>query len=382
MQPSNAIAATSHPDPYPYYRRLQYGPDLVFDPAIGCWVASRAAVIEEVLANPLCVVRPAAEPVPRAIAGSSAGELFGRLIRMNEGCPHASGKRVLGDLLTGVDLSTLHTRSVQLAALLAARHGLDDGAAITRWMVDLPTYVTADLLGFAAADLAQVARWTADFVRCLSPLSTPTQLSNASIAAQALTQSVAQVLNMDGLARQAARHNWTDQETLIANLVGLLSQTHEATAGWIGSCIVALCNEPGVQQRLRANPQLATGFAMEVARSDAAVQNTRRFVTQPVTIARVPLQAGDVVLLVLGAAGRDEEANPAPDVFSLERAQRRLAGFGHARHACPGQDIALTIVTGAVLHLLSVPEPVSKQSIGWKYAPSTNGRLPQFFTPY
>lgn len=382
MQPSNAIAAASHPDPYPYYRRLLNGPEISFDAAIGCWVVSRAAVIEEVLASPFCAVRPATEPVPPAIAGSSAGALFGRLIRMNEGCPHATGKRAIGQVLAGVDLATVRKRTAQLASSLAARRGIEDGAALTQWTFDLPTCVTADLLGFPAGDLPRVAQWTADFVRCLSPLSTPEQLCSASIAAQALSDAAIELLNADGLAKQAAKHAWIDQDMLIANLIGLLSQTHEATAGWIGNCIVALLGQPGMQGRLRADPQLVGAFVQEVARFDPPVQNTRRFVTQPVAIAGVQLQPGDVVLLLLGAAGRDQAANLQPDIFSLERAQRKLTGFGHGRHACPGQDIAFNIVTGAVLHLLELPEPMLARSLGWRYASSINGRLPQFFTPH
>ncbi len=382
MEPSNAIAAASHPDPYPFYRRLLQGPEIIFDPVIGCWVASRAGVIEEVISSSYCLVRPAAEPVPPAIAGSSAGALFGRLIRMNEGCPHANGKRAIGSLLAGVELPALQARSSELAALLAAHHGLADGAAITRWMYDLPTYVIADLLGFGAGELAQVARWTAEFVRCLSPLSTPDQLLTANTAAERLSHAIAALLNTGGLAGLAAKHLWLDQETLVANLVGLLSQTHEATAGWIGNCIVALISQPGMLERLRVDPQLASSFVEEVARFDAPVQNTRRFVAQPLAIAGVRLQPGDVVLLLLGAAGRDEDANPQPDVFSLERDQRKQFGFGHGRHACPGQDIALSIVTGAVLHLLALPHPWPVQSLDWAYAPSLNGRLPQFFTSH
>lgn len=276
MDPLHAVAATSHPDPYPYYRRLQEGPALLFDPALRLWIASRPAVIEEVLTNPHCVVRPLSEPVPKAIAGTSAGAIFARLVRMNEGCPHSAGKRAISNALAAVDIIALSHRSAQLAALLGKRHGLHDGAAITRWMFDVPTYVIGDLLGFNEIELPQVARWTADFVRCLSPLSTPKQLTSAACAAEALTESMTQVLNADGLARRTAQEGWEDQDALIANMIGLLSQTHEATAGLIGNCIVALLEQHDVELRLRDNPPLAAAFVQEVARNDPAVQNTRR----------------------------------------------------------------------------------------------------------
>ena len=357
MEPLNAIAAATHPDPYPYYQRLQAGPELVFDQGLGLWIASRAAVIAEVMDNPLCRVRPAAEAVPKAIAGSSAGEIFARLARMNEGAAHAQAKRALGAVLRAVDMPLARQRSRQLASTLRS----PDGAAITRWMFDLPTFAVAHLLGFDEAALPQVALWTADFVRCLSPLSTPAQLASASIAALALKDAIDQLLdngNGDGLAHQAAQAEWADRDALVANVAGLLSQTHEATAGLIGNCIVALLARDGMQARLRADPSLAGAFVQEVARDDPAVQNTRRFVAQATSVAGVALQPGDTILLLLAAAGR---------------------GFGHGRHACPGQDLAFAIATSAVQHLLALPHPLAAEALAWTYAPSVNGRLPLFF---
>lgn len=298
---------------------------------------------------------------------------------MNEGCRHADGKRIISSVLAGVNLQRLHERSAQLALGLSERHGMLDGGAITRWMFDLPTYVIADLFGFSEAKLPQIARWTADFVGCLSPLATDEQLTNASIAAQCLGEAVQGLLNGDVLAQRILDAGWTDHDTCFANIIGLLSQTREATAGLLGNCIAALLEQPGMQERLRAGPYLVPAFASEVARFDAPVQNTRRFVAQATTVAGVTQKRGDVIVLVLGAAGRDLRADPQADVFLLERLQRKLTGFGHARHACPGQDIAFTIGTAAVQHLIALLHPPSAQDLGWTYAPSVNARLPQFF---
>jgi cytochrome P450 len=354
MEPLNAVAAACHPDPYLYYRRLLPGPPLVFDDSLGLWIASRAAVIEEVMDNPHCLVRPPAEAVPRAIAGSAAGDVFARLVRMTEGPAQADGKRALFQALAAVDTASLEARCARIAAML----GQPGEAALTRWLCDFPTWVVADLLGFGADKLAQVSLWTADFVRCLSPLSTPEQLARASVAAHALKERMVPLLEVDGLARQVARAGWADQDALIANLVGLLSQTHEASAGLIGNCIVALLDQPGMHERLRADPQLAGAFVQEVARADPAVQNTRRFVAQATSVAGISLQPGEVVLLLLAASGRAEPA--------------KLLGFGHGRHACPGQALAFTIATCALRHLLALPVQ------GYTYAQSVNGRLPRF----
>ena len=378
MQPLNAITAASHHDPYSYYHGLLAEAPLVFDTALGMWIASHAAVIEKVMANLHCLARPLAEPVPRAIADTSAGAVFARLVRMNEGTAHAVPKLVIAQALAALDSHAVAERSTELAAALGVYHGPADGAAITRWMFDVPTYVVADLLGFGADDLPQVALWMSHFVRCLSPLATNEQLAGASRAAHALqarfSRMPASALAADIYTR-AAQAGWTDEEAIVANLIGLLSQTHEATAGLIGNSIVALLREPGMHERLRSEPALTGAFVEEVARHDPSVQNTRRFVAQSTIVAGVTLQKGDVILLLLAAASRDQQADDHAGVFSLERTARKLPGFGHGRHACPGKALAMTIAASAVRQLLAAPLP----DLGWTYAPSANGRLPRFF---
>lgn len=312
---------------------------LEFDPNQKLWLASRAEDIRAVMENPHCVVRPPGEPVPAAIAGSSAGAVFAQLVRMNEGDAHTAPKAALVQALAALDLAHVARRTAHFAPMLAG----SDGAAVTRWVFDLPTYVVADLFGIAEADLAQVALLMAHFVRCLSPLSTPEQLAGASTAAHTLMGRFAQSMQPAGACP--------------ANRIGLLSQTHEATAGLIGNCIVALLRDPDLQARLRSDPRQAAALVRQVARDDPSVQNTRRFVTQATSIGGATLQAGDAILLKFAAAGE--------------------CGFGHGRHACPGQELAYTIATGALQHLLALAQPLA---LDWTYKPSANARLPLFTT--
>jgi cytochrome P450 len=389
MYPTNAIAAVTHVNPYPWYQQLLAGPALHFDPQLRLWIASRAAVIQEVMDSPHCLVRPSGEAIPHALAGSSAGVVFARLIRMNDGPGHARPKQVIGQALAALDPSVIARRTAHFANMLGQQHSLPDGAALTRWACDLPTWVVADLLGLGHDELPELALWVADFVRCLSPLSTPSQLADASAAARALQERFARQVQtstltpatlLDDICRQASRAGWDDQDAILANLIGLLSQTHEATAGLIGNSIVALLGRPQLEARLRDDPQLAGALVQEVARFDPPIQNTRRFVAQPISVAGVALQAGDTILLLLAAAGRDAHANPDPDAFLLERPQRRLPGFGHGRHACPGQALATLIATTAIQHLLALPLRLDQAALDWTLRPSANARLPQFFT--
>ena len=44
-QPANAIAAVTHPDPYPYYAELVASRPLHRDDSLGLWVAASAASV-------------------------------------------------------------------------------------------------------------------------------------------------------------------------------------------------------------------------------------------------------------------------------------------------------------------------------------------------
>src|SRR5205823_10079544 len=128
----------------------------------------------------------------------------------------------------------------------------------------------------------------------------------AALRLEALT--VAAGGPLDGF-RLAAERAGCPQAAAVANRVGFLTQSYEATAGLIGLTLVALARRP----ELRARDFEAV--VREVARHDAPVQNTRRFVARAVTIAGGAVAPGDTVLVVLAAANRDPSANPDPDVF-------------------------------------------------------------------
>ena len=379
--PADPVAAVTYADPYPFYETLRAGPSLAWNESLRLWVASRAEVIEALLLAPGALrVRPVAEPVPRVIAGSPAGEVFGHLVRMNDGPAHAAHKPALQRALAGLDLNAAHAAALQVARQVPEEQSLSDT------LFAMPIQAVAHLLGFAPEALPQVELWMRDFVACLSPLSTEPQLRRASSAADALMTRfealaagtpprhgtlLAAVLADSAVGAPLSR-------ALLANLVGLLSQTCDATAGLLGNSLVALLREPALRGIARTRDGLHA-IVEETARHDPSVQNTRRFVAQPVTIAGVPLAAGDAVLLVLASANRDPAANAEPDRFMPVRAQRRMFGFGHGVHACPGQALACTLAAAGLEALRArSPDLDALRERGWHYRPSANARIPVF----
>lgn len=373
--------AATHVDPYAYYSRLRRQKELIFDADLGLWIASGARVIEAILAHPDCLVRPPHEPIPAAIAQGAAGTIFGGLMRMNEGMQHQCPRRIIEPALASMGAQNIAGIVAQVVETL------DDSVDNpNEWMFTLPVSVIATLIGFTSSQLQEVARMTRDFVACLSALSDEAQLSQAHCAAARLSQMFQALLSNDDkgsgvLSRLYSEYQacaWKDDDALIANLIGLLSQTCEATAGLIGNSLIALQRSPDPFEGMQATPALVAEWVAEVARYDSPVQNTRRFVAQRCTIGDSVLEAGDTLLLLLAAANRDPCANPDPDSFLLKRTHRRTFSFGSGRHQCPGQPLALAIASEVILARLHRQPASSARAYRWRYLPSLNGRIPQF----
>lgn len=363
------LQAATHADPYGYYARLRGHDGLLFDTDLGMWIASRAKTVEAVLAHPDCHVRPPHEPVPPAIAQRAAGQVFARLMRMNEGVDHRCPRAIIAPALAALEAQQVAGLVNQLSDSL---NNLDE------WMFSLPVSVVAQLLGFSGDSLKTVAGLTRDFVACLSPLSSEMQLRHADIGVSQLRQMFGEVLEQTALLAAIRSGAWEDDDVLTANLIGLLSQTCEATAGLIGNTLVMLSRRPDLVERVQREPALATVLVEEVARYDSPVQNTRRFIAQRCTIGGRVLKAGETVLVLLASANRDVDANPNPDSFLLERSQRRIFSFGSGAHHCPGQQLALTIASQAILALIRRQPGALAGIPRFSYLPSLNGRIPRF----
>lgn len=369
------IIAATHADPYPYYAQLRAEGGLVFHQGLKLWVASSAQAVAAVLAHPDCHVRPSHEPVPQAIAQGMAGKVFGQLMRMNEGerqrCPRAA----IEPGLALIDVNEVN-------ALVGARLITPGPDGLYAAMFRGPVCVVAALLGFSPAQGRAISELTADFVACLSPLSDQAQLDTAHVAAEQLKGYFIELLddpnNRSALLagiRQRFAVTSTDSESLIANLIGLFSQTYEATAGLIGNALLALIRNPQLDSA-QVDDVIVDDLIAEVQRFDPSVQNTRRFVAAPCEIDGVSLNAGDVILVLLASANRDPQLNDDPDGFLLDRPNRRSFTFGAGRHQCPGQVLAISIASATLRKILTMKPALDR--LTWRYRPSLNGRIPLF----
>ena len=382
--PRDPVAAVSHPDPYPYYASLVAEKPFHRDEALGLWVASSAAAVTAVLTSDLCRVRPPAEPVPRALLGSPAAEIFGHLVRMNDGAGHCPFKQAVSATLDSVDRTQAAEQSKTSARILSDElEPAADPRRLTEFAFRLPVYVMAGLLGVPHDRLRETARWTDDFVRCLSPLSTPEQIEQSKSAAGRLLDLFRSLLAggragglLGALAAQARRLGREDVDVIVANGIGFLSQSYEATAGLIGNTLLALMSQAAVREQIARNPEFLGHVVQEVLRYDPPVQNTRRFLAASGEIDGQQMKEGDAILVVLAAANRDPRANPDPQRFEALRENRRTFTFGAGAHACPGEAMAASIAEAGVGQLLAAGLRVEELASPPGYRVAANARIP------
>jgi cytochrome P450 len=383
--PPDAVAAATHADPYPYYAELVAQRPLHRDDHLGLWVAASAEAVGAVLQSRLCRVRPEAEPVPRALVGSSAGLVFRHLVRMTDGPGHCPLKGAVSASLARLTADQVTAVASEWAELLAVELGAAPAAAqLNDFCFRLPAHVVGSLVGIPQAQLPRIAAWLADFVGCLSPLGSPEQVERGKEAAGHLFQAFETLLAappaglLATLAQEVRRASIDDPEVIVANGVGFLSQGYEATAGLVGNALVALATHRAVRDEVLAQPALVRELIQEVLRHDPPVQNTRRFVAESGRVAGQDMQAGDAILVVLAAANRDPAVNPNPERFLLHRASRRVFTLGAGSHACPGGDLAAAIAQAGVARLIASGLPLVDLAEKWTYRASVNTRIPVF----
>jgi cytochrome P450 len=372
------IAAVTHPDPYPYYAGLVRDRPFHRDAALRCWVAAGGAAVRAVLTSARCRVRPRDEPVPTALLGGPAGELFGDFVRMNDGPRHAAMKQAVMQALASIDEGRL-----EAAGRRAARDAWqrlqppEDIARLDQYLFAVPVQTMAQLTGVAAE--TQVV---GDLVRGIAHAGDPAARERAHAAASALRSTCAARLAqgssplLDELQQASARAGCGEPGVVVANAVGFLFQAHDATAALIGNTLLALARHPEVLCAVREGRISMRAVVREVLRYDAPVQNTRRYVGEEGIVAGREIAAGDMILVLLAAANRDPEDWENAHCFDAGRPQRSPLTFGDGVHACPAERLAPVIAGAAVEQAIAGGLDPARLTGPVSYRPSINARIP------
>jgi cytochrome P450 len=155
---------------------------------------------------------------------------------------------------------------------------------------------------------------------------------------------------------------------------------YDSTMGMLSCSTLALMKQPEQARRLvEADEAELHRIMEEMFRMYSPTQRGfRRFAREDLEIAGVRINAGDTVLLSIGAADRDPAKFPNANDLDFDRTENKHLVFGRGPHACPGAELA-RIENGIALQQLfrrfpNISLAVPEDELPWRE--STLIRLP------
>jgi cytochrome P450 len=335
-----------HEDPYPVYRRLRDEFPLYYLEAHRSWVLTRFDDVWNAVHDPATF--SSAQGVFPGMGQSGADQLFPVMILMDPP-RHTQLRSLVNRAFTRRRIAELEptVRAVakDLVVAFAEAGGGDLVEDIAR---PLPTIVIADLLGVPRDDRKEFRHWSDQLVQ-----DNPDDPAAAGAALEGAANLFAYFVALVAERRQAPRDDLLTalitaeiggermtEEELLGMCVLLLVAGNETTTNLISNSAV-LFSEHRVQwQAVVDDPSLLPSAVEESLRFDSPVQGLARTLTADVELHGTTVPKGDKVLLLYGAANRDDREFPNPDAFDIHRLVERQLAFGHGIHFCLGAPLA------------------------------------------
>jgi cytochrome P450 len=337
-------------DPYETWRRMRDEAPLYRNDAHDFWALTRFEDVE------------GAHRDPKTYSSS-----HGTVLEIMADRPMKTGQMIFLDPPDHTQLRTLVSRAFtprrvgrleerirELSiAFLDAQSGRDTFDYVQDFGARLPAMVIASLLGVPLADQERV-RELIDLVFHIEEgvgmindtsfgaqielhqyLSGQMEERKAQPRDDMLTDLVdAEVTDVDGTARRLSMPECAG----FANL--LISAGTETVARLLGWAAVVLDRHPDQRAELAADPTLIPNTVEELLRYEAPSPVQGRWTTRPVELHGQVLPENAKVLLITGAAGRDERKYPDADRFDIHRSFDHHVSFGYGIHFCLGAALA------------------------------------------
>lgn len=272
---------------------------------------------------------------------------FDPVLLGTDGEAHQRVRRPLGASFSASALGEA-ARSIPEAAASALRTMAEQGETdlVAGFAGPLTLRLTWDLLGFGDYPVDLLVRWSALVHYEGEP----------DPEAAALFQDVIDGLygrvtggTADGVlaALGGVPEAEASPEAFASVLRALLVAGTVTTRDLIGNAVLLLLRHPDVEAEIRADRARIPAFLNEVLRLEGSIQRVLRRTTRRVEVGGQTVEAGALVVGLLGAANRDPAAFEDPETFRMDRPGRALS-FGYGPHYCIGSYWAMQEATGAL----------------------------------
>ena len=338
----NPFSYAFHDDPYPTYKRLRDEEPCYHNPELGFWALTRYADVLDASRDWETFSSadgPMIEKVDREFF-----ELLPMMIALDPP-RHDQLRSLVSRVFTPRRIAGLEESARAIASgyldVLVEKGG---GDFVSEFSALLPMDVIFTLLGVPEADRRELRR--------LADVSLERDDNDPGIPARALDANAKSVGYWFERAAMLRKHpgddfishlieaDLTDAE--VAGFCGLIGAAGtETVTKLLANACVLLEQHPDQRATLIADPSALPGCVEETLRYHPPSQYQGRTATRDVTRHGRTIPAGDRVILVTGAANRDERAYPDPDRYDIARKDgQQPLGFGHGVHFCLGAALA------------------------------------------
>src|SRR5215472_6316592 len=367
-------------DPYPLYRRLRSEDPVHWDPFLHAWVATRYADVVRVLHDFSADRTPTPEQLTEmglSRLNPIAAVMVKQMLFLDPPT-HTRLRSLAASAFTPGRVERLRSHIQEIAdKLIDAVVDKGQMDVIADFAAQLPAIVTAEMLGVPISDHLQLKDWSADFAEMLgnfqhNPDRVPRVLRSVEDMLEYFRTTVRElrVRPREGLV------NWLltaeingdrlSEEEVIANVIVTMVGGQETTTNLIGNGLLTLLRNPEKMQWLRNHPSLMQAAVEELLRYESPSQHTARMATYNLELGNRKIRKRQAVIAVMGAANRDPERFPDPDVLDLTRTDNRHVAFGWAAHFCFGAalariegQISFATILRRLPHLNLQPAPLS-----------------------
>lgn len=214
------------------------------------------------------------------------------------------------------------------------------------YALPLCVQVIAEVLSFPQEDYAQLKSWSQRLSVVLEPAISREQRNSAVRAAAEMTGYVQELVRehrrrpqedlLTYLIAGADEGTKISESEVVANVISLF--VTGVTNTIIANGLFHLLTNPDQFDRLRAEPSLIQRAVEELLRYDARGINAR-IALEDVEVGGKQIKEGQLVFCMLGAANRDPEVFPEPDMLDLGRHPNPHVTFGGGIHHCLGAGL-------------------------------------------
>jgi cytochrome P450 len=341
-------------DPYPAYRRLRELAPVHRSEVLPLWVATRFDDCGAVLRDP----RFGKSDEPQRIFGSAPDAaqrevpIISRhsMLRMNPP-DHTRMRGLVSREFTPKRVEGLRPAIVAMVDDVLDRLADAGGGDVMDVLAfPLPVKVIGELLGVPEADRDQFRWIVRDAAAALEPMVDRATVQRAERASEEMNRYFRALIAdrrsaptddlIGALIHLRDDDDRLTEDELVSTIVLLFAAGFETTTNLIGNGLISLLRNPDELARLREDRSLLAGAVEEMLRYESSVQLDARTALEDAEVAGHRVEAGQVVLTLLGAANRDPQRYADPDRFDVGRTGQQHLSFAAGIHYCLGAPLA------------------------------------------